>query len=99
MKGTKYLGILVFVIILSSTKVGFSQMSSMSFIYGQNGDARILLQEYLQPYTDIIGSNLNGSWYNTANVHKLGGVDVTAMFSFAFAPTDMLRSIPTRQGE
>jgi hypothetical protein len=92
MQKTKYIGILVLVMLFSSTKVAFGQLNSMSFIYGHNGDARILLQEYLQPYTNIIGSNMNGSWYNTANVHKIGGVDVTAMFSFAFAPTDVIQN-------
>lgn len=92
MKVMRYTGIIVAIMFLVSAKSAFAQINSMSFIYGPNGDARILLQEYLQPYTDIIGGNLNASWYNTAKSHKIGGLDVTAMFSVAFAPTDALQN-------
>lgn len=90
MKRTKYNGILVLVMLFSLSRVAPGQMNSMNFIYGYNGDARILLQNYLQPYTNIVGSNVNASWYNTARAHKLGGVDVTAMFSIGFAPSGAL---------
>jgi len=92
MKVTRYIGILVLILILGSTKSSYAQMNSLNFVYGHSGDARIFLQEYLQPYTDIIGSNLNSSWYNTAKTHKLGGLDFTVMFSVAFAPTDVLQN-------
>lgn len=67
------------------------QLDKLSFVYGPGGDARILLQEYLSPYTDILGSNLNAGWFNTARTHKIGGLDITAMIGVAFAPTDALQ--------
>ncbi len=92
MKTTKYIGTLVFVLMISSfLSTSKAQMNSLYFMYGPNSDARIFLQEYLNPYTDILGSNLNGSWYNTARTHKLGGIDVTATFGIAFAPPEALQ--------
>ncbi len=63
-----------------------AQLPSLDFIYGYTNDARLLLEEYIRPYANIMGANLNGGWYNTAEPHKLGGFDVTATFSVAFAP-------------
>lgn len=67
-----------------------AQLSSLDFIYGQTSDARILLENYLRPYANIMGANLNAGWYNTAKPHKLGGFDITANVSIAYAPTSAL---------
>ncbi|MEX0981783.1 MAG: DUF6588 family protein [Bacteroidales bacterium] len=67
-----------------------AQLSSLEFLYGQTSDARILLENYLRPYANIMGANLNSGWYNTAKPHKLGGFDITATFSIAYAPTSAL---------
>ena len=67
-----------------------AQLSSLDFIYGQTSDARILLENYLRPYANIMGANLNAGWYNTAKPHKLGGFDITATVSIAYAPTSAL---------
>lgn len=67
-----------------------SQVPSPDFIYGGIEDAEVLLQEYLEPYAHILGSDLNAGWYNTARPHQLGGVDVTATVSWARAPSSAL---------
>ncbi len=67
-----------------------AQLPTMDFLYGFNNDARLLLQEYIRPYANIFGANLNAGWYNTAEPHKLGGFDITTTFSIAFAPTSAL---------
>ena len=67
-----------------------AQLPGLEFIYGNTNDARILLQEYMRPYANIMGANLNAGWYNTAKPHKLGGFDVTFTVSVAFAPTELL---------
>lgn len=41
-------------------------------------DSEILLEGYMSPLGSILGSGLNGGWYNTAKNHKLGGFDITA---------------------
>lgn len=51
-------------------------------------DAELMLTEYLRPLANALGANINGGWYNTAKVHKLGGFDITFTTSVAFAPDD-----------
>ncbi len=67
-----------------------AQEIAMDIIYGGIEDAEVILQEYLEPLANIIGSDLNAGWYNTARPHKLGGLDVTATVSWAKAPASAL---------
>ncbi len=67
-----------------------AQMPSPEFIYGGVEDAEVLLQEYLRPYANILGSDLNAGWYNTARPHELGGLDITATVSWARSPASAL---------
>ncbi len=68
---------------------GRGQSSDLEFVYGGVADAEKLLQSYLEPFANILGSDLNAGWYNTARPHELGGVDVTATVSWAKAPASM----------
>jgi hypothetical protein len=68
-----------------------AQVEELTLLYGPVSDASVLLQEYLRPYMNILGANLNAGWYNTARPHKLGGIDVTGMASVAFAPPSALQ--------
>jgi len=68
----------------------FSQLPSPQFIYGGIEDAELILQEYLKPFANILASDLNAGWYNTARTHELGGLDVTATVSWARAPVSAL---------
>ncbi len=81
--------ILVASVLLSSMPLR-AQLPSLDFIYGYTNDARLLLENYLRPYANIMGANLNAGWYNTAEPHKFGGFDITATVSVAFAPTSAL---------
>ncbi|MEN8228518.1 MAG: DUF6588 family protein [Bacteroidota bacterium] len=67
-----------------------AQNVSLDFVYGGIDDAEAILQEYLKPYSNIVGSDLNAGWYNTARPHKLGGLDITATVSWARAPQTAL---------
>ncbi len=49
-------------------------------------DAEEIFGNYLRPVANGLGGNLNGGWYNTAKVHKLGGFDITFATSLAFFP-------------
>jgi hypothetical protein len=62
----------------------------MDFLHGGIEDSKVILQEYLKPYANILGSDLNAGWYNTARPHELGGLDVTATVSWAKAPSSAL---------
>lgn len=68
----------------------YSQNLALDVIYGGVDDAEVILQEYLEPFANIVGSDLNAGWYNTARPHKLGGLDVTATVSWAKAPASAL---------
>ena len=67
-----------------------SQIHSAEFISGGVEDAETIFQEYLKPYANILGSDLNAGWYNTAKPHELGGLDVTFTVSWATAPASAL---------
>ncbi len=76
-----------------------AQLPTLDFVYGYTNDAKLLLKEYLRPYANIMGANLNAGWYNTAKPHQLGGFDVTATFSIAYAPPVVLSyDLSTLQG-
>ncbi len=53
---------------------------------GSTADGQIILQEYLKPYANAFGTNMNGGWYNTAKNHKLLGFDLTFSVSTTFIP-------------
>ncbi len=69
---------------------------SMSLSYGQLNldvlrggldDGAEFLEAYITPWANAFGASLNGGWYNTAKVHKLGGFDVTLTFTTTFVPS------------
>ncbi|MEX0986842.1 MAG: DUF6588 family protein [Bacteroidales bacterium] len=88
MKKIKIIAIALAIILSSSRAYG--QLPSLDFVYGFTNDARLLLEEYMRPYANIMGANLNAGWYNTAEPHKLLGFDITATFSIAYAPATAL---------
>ena len=52
------------------------------YSYGQQiisstKDAKSLLEAYLSPLANGLGSGLNNGWYNTGKPHKIGGFDVS----------------------
>ena len=66
------------------------QLASTDFIYGGVEDAEKILQAYLEPFANVLGSDLNAGWYNTARPHELGGLDLTFTVSMSRAPSSML---------
>ncbi len=66
------------------------QNVALDFVYGGVEDAEKILQAYLEPFANILGSDLNAGWYNTARPHELGGLDITATVSWAKAPASLL---------
>jgi hypothetical protein len=64
----------------------YSQLDNVSFLKGGPADAQALFQEYLTPFANIFGADLNAGWYNSAKPHKLGGFDLTVTLNTAWAP-------------
>ena len=68
---------------------GAAQLKQVDFIKGGPDfltDAQTLFQEYLTPYANAFGADLNAGWYNTGKPHKPLGFDVTITFNAAWAP-------------
>src|SRR5690554_6401327 len=49
-------------------------------------DAKLMSRAYLQPYGEMLGKSLNGGWYNSAGVHRIGGFDLTFGVNMAMVP-------------
>jgi hypothetical protein len=89
------LEIVFFVLGLAWATPALGQLEEFDFIYGGLEDAEKLLQAYLEPYANVLGSDLNAGWYNTARPHELGGFDVTVTVNMASAPAQLLTYDPS----
>ena len=70
-----------------TTSDSFSQIGDISkLMSGSLNDAELMITEYLRPLANDMGANLSSGWYNTAEVHKLGGFHINLTTSVAFAP-------------
>ncbi len=86
MKQIKKAVLLLF--LFSTVTMSYAQLEEIGKVLaGGKADASMLLTEYIKPYANSLGANLNGGWYNTAKPHKLGGFDLTISASMAFVPT------------
>jgi hypothetical protein len=75
MKSSRKLPLLV-LLALSVSAVG--QKKVTDFLKMGKDAAGIMTKEYLRPYGEMLGKSLNGGWYNSASIHKLGGFDFNA---------------------
>ena len=62
------------------------QENVTEFLHMGVADAKIMSEVYLRPYGEMLGKSLNGGWYNSAGVHKLGGFDITFGVNMAMVP-------------
>jgi hypothetical protein len=75
------------VLIMMTIMPSYGQVEDIGLMLtGGVDDAEKMLTEYLRPLANALGANINGGWYNTAEVHKFGGFDITFTASVAFAP-------------
>jgi hypothetical protein len=54
------------------------------------GDAGIILQEYLRPIGEGVGAGLNSGWFNTAKTHKFLGFSLGLRLNAYIVPDDLL---------
>jgi hypothetical protein len=83
---TKRSGALMSALIFISS-VSFSQIKNVDFLRSGATDGLKIVQAYISPWANAFGAGMNGSWYNTAKPHKLGGFDITIGFNMGFVPT------------
>ena len=69
------------------TSVAYPQFSNVDFLRTSPNDAVKYVQAYISPWANAFGAGLNGSWYNTAKPHILGGFDVTASLNVGIVPS------------
>jgi hypothetical protein len=74
-------------IFLFLSSVSYSQVDNFDFLIAGPEDGLAILQAYITPYANAFGAGVNGSWYNTAKPHKLGGFDITLGLNFGFVPS------------
>jgi hypothetical protein len=67
----------------------FSQLPDAAFDFLKVGvnDASKITKAYISPWANAFGAGSNGSWYNTAKPHKLGGFDITLGFNVGIVPS------------
>jgi hypothetical protein len=68
------------------TSVTYSQFDKLDFLKSSTADGIKFLEAYMTPWINAFGAGLNGSWYNTAKPHKLGGFDITTALNVGFVP-------------
>jgi hypothetical protein len=66
--------------------VTFTQINNIDFLRAGADDGVKLIEAYMSPMANAFGAALNGSWYNSAKPHKLGGFDLTISFNTALIP-------------
>jgi hypothetical protein len=64
-----------------------SQIDNFDFMKSGAADGVKIIEAYMAPWANAFGAGLNGSWYNSAKPHKLGGFDITATFNMGFVPS------------
>lgn len=69
------------------SSVAFSQFDNIDFLRSGPSDGVKFFQAYISPYANAFGAGMNGSWYNTAKPHKLGGFDITTGINVGFVPS------------
>jgi hypothetical protein len=89
-KTVNYLKIVFIFIITSFSHKAFSQLDEVGIFLGAGADdAEKLMSAYLEPFVNSFGSAINGGWYNTAQVHKPGGFDITLSINTAMVPSNL----------
>ncbi len=64
-----------------------AQKEIIDFLNAGKADANKLANEYLLPYGEMLGVNLNAGWYTTAKVHSVAGFDLTLSTSYTKVPS------------
>ena len=69
------------------SSVAFSQFDNVDFLRSATTDGAKFIEAYISPWANAFGAGMNGSWYNTAKPHKLGGFDITIGINVGVVPT------------
>lgn len=81
---TRFVTLLITVVTVAP--FSFSQFDNVEFLRSAPADGVKLIQAYISPWANAFGAGLNGSWYNSAKPHKLGGFDITFSANVGMVP-------------
>lgn len=73
--------------IVIATGSAMPQLFNVDILRSSPADAVKYVEAYISPWANAFGAGLNGSWYNTAKPHKLGGFDITTALNVGIVPT------------
>jgi len=91
MRKIKSVQLLVFLILLSQYKPGFSQASDLDrLLLAGEEDAALLIEGYISPAVNTLTHGIVNGWYNTAKTHKPLGFDIMITMNVAFVPDEDL---------
>lgn len=77
--------------ILGATGTANAQLGDAGEILrASEGDANLILQEYMRPLGQGIGAGLNSGWFNTAKTHKFLGFSLGFRLNAYMVPDDYL---------
>jgi hypothetical protein len=74
-------------ILVSNLMVAQLADDAFDFLKIGVNDASKITEAYIAPWANAFGAGVNGSWYNTAKPHKLGGFDITLGFNVGIVPS------------
>jgi hypothetical protein len=78
--------IYIFIIYLNFSYTTKAQDLITDFLTGPINDSRLLIEGYMAPFGEWLGTGLNTGWYNTAKPHQFPGFDVTGGIHFITPP-------------
>jgi len=79
--------VILFALLLGLGSTMHAQKEIIDFLNAGKADANKLANEYLRPYGEMLGVNLNSGWYTTAKVHSVAGFDLTLSTSYTKVPS------------
>ena len=83
---TTLTALIIFSSVSFSQVTEFDVFNELDFLKSVPADGVKYLQAYMKPWINAFGAGLNGSWYNTAKPHKLGGFDITIGVNAGMVP-------------
>ncbi len=78
---------LVFILFFLPLRQVSAQFDTLDIFHGGIHDGQLILNNYLRPWLDAFGDDLNAGWYNTATTHEMGGVDVQVAANMTIVPS------------
>jgi hypothetical protein len=79
-------------------KPSMAQLNDLGKIMAFQEDAQTLMKSYISPYTNSLGTDLSGGWYNTAKPHGVLGFDITFTLNTTFVPKSDQSFMPSELG-